>query len=292
MSRTLRALFAAGLGTVALGVPAGPPAARAAATTTICVGIVVDYGDAKPGGGANSFCARVATGATGADVLATRARALGRPQPVYRSDGLLCTIDGYPNDGSCGAPAPGGGYRYWSYWHKFPTSSTWTYSQSGPSGFTVSDGLLEGWAFQNGGAERGRLPPAVSYSSVCLPAASPTPRVTPAASPVPSRSPVRSSAPPPATRPPARTTAPGGRSSSPKPPGTPVAPVAPVASTSPTNAVPPSAAESAEPSVTALSPVDPPRRPPSRLPAGAVAGVVLAAGIGGAAVLRARSGRS
>lgn len=286
MNLVARGLAALGLCVTACGVPVGL-AGPVSASTTICVGIVVDYGDAKPGGGANSFCARVATGATGADVLAARARALGRPQPTYRS-GLLCTIDGYPDDGSCGDPAPGGGYRYWSYWHKFQGSSAWTYSQAGATGFTVSDGLLEGWAFQNGGPEKGRLPPAVSYSSVCRPAASPTPQASRAPSPVPSRSPVPSGARPSATRAPTETTPAGGRSASPKAPAT---RVTAVPSRSPSDSPRIPVAGSTEPSLTALSPADPTHRPPSRLPVGAVAGVVLAAAIGGAALLRARSGR-
>ncbi len=285
--RTLAALL---LGTASLGAPAALGAQPAAAATTTCVGVVVDYGEAKPGGGANSFCARLSAGATGADVLAARARALGRPQPTYRSDGLLCTIDGYPNDGSCAQTEPGGGYRYWSYWHRFAGTSTWAYSQSGASGFTVSDGLLEGWAYQNGGAERGRQPPAVSYSTVCRPAAaSPSPRASRTASPVPSRSPARPSARPSATRtagdptttspPPASGTRAGRRQTSTAAPGSSPSQAAPV----PT---------SAAPSVAALSPVEPPRRSPSGPPVATVAGLVLAAGIGAAALRRARSSRN
>lgn len=283
MNRGPRALAAFGLSAALIGVPTG--AGRA--SSTICVGIVVDYGVAKPGGGANSFCVRVPGGATGADVLAARARALGRPQPTYRSDGLLCTIDGYPDDGSCAQPAPGGGYRYWSYWHKFPAASTWTYSAAGATGFTVANGELEGWAFQNGGPERGRQPPAASYSSVCRPSDVPSPSRT--AAPAPSQ---------PAARPTASTPAAGRASTAVHRPasthasaGTP-AHAPPRASTSTSSPPAPSSAElSADPSLTALSPVEPRRRSSSRAPVAALAGVLLAGGIGAAALLRTRRTR-
>jgi len=298
VSRRLRWLVGVGLGTLGLGVPVGLAATPARANATICVGIVVDYGDARPGSGPNSFCATVPTGASGADVLAARARALGRPQPTYRSDGLLCTIDGYPDDGSCGEPAPGGGYRYWSYWHKFPGSSGWTYSAAGATGFTVSAGLLEGWAFQNGGPERGRQPPAVSYSSVCRAAASPSPShsrsPSPSARPAPgpsTASPTIHTSPVPTAQRVASASARPPSASSPAGASTSAAATAVgTASRPPPDEANPSI--STEPSVTPLSAAKPTRRSPARFPLATLAGLLLAAAIGGAAFRRSRSGRN
>lgn len=291
MTRGPRVLAAIGMTAALIGVPIGP----VTASSTICVGIVVDYGAAKPGGGANSFCARVPAGATGAAVLAARARALGRPAPTYRSDGLLCTVDGYPNDGSCAEPATGGGFRYWSYWHMFPGASTWTYSAAGPSGFTVANGELEGWAFQNGGPEGGRRPPAASYSSVCRPSTTPPPTGTaapapsgpapsgPAASPAARRTSVPSASPKsPASHRPTTTHGPAGTPPHPQPRASASTSSPPASS---------SAALSADPSLTALSPMGPRRRSPSRAPLTALAGVALAGGIGAAALLRTRRSR-
>lgn len=164
---------AAGAAGIALAVPAG-------ASSTICVGIVVAYGVANPGSGANSTCVTVPTGSTGADVLAARARALGRPPPVYRSDGLLCQIDGYPR-GKC-VETGNGGYKYWSYWHLSPGASRWQYSSAGVRQYTVRNGWVEGWSFQNGGGEGNTPPPRVSYASVCA-KASPSPTSPPKPAP-------------------------------------------------------------------------------------------------------------
>jgi len=290
-----RGLLATTLTALAVGVPIAAVSPPVRAGSTICVGIVVDYGAAKPGGGANSYCATLPVGSTGADVLAARARALGLPLPTYRSDGLLCTIDGYPDDGSCGAAAPGGGYRYWSYWHKFPASSTWTYSAAGPAGFTVSNGELEGWAFQNGGPEAGQQPPPVDYSSVCRTTASPTPSRSVAPPPPPSRA---APAPAPTVSPtagagpgragvassstavaPARAAGPSGHPS--RRPASSTTPAYAVASGSP----PPSAA----PSVVALTPVGSRLSRSSGFPLLPVAGLALAGVLVAAGARRARS---
>lgn len=299
MKRVLRALAALGMTAGLIGVPIEP----VRASTKICVGIVVDYGVAKPGGGANSFCVRVQPGANGADVLAARARALGRPAPTYRSDGILCTIDGYPNDGSCADPAPGGGFRFWSYWHQSPGSSAWICSRVGPNGYTVRDGVVEGWSFQDGGTEVcERAPPPSSYGSVCRALISPTPKATatprPAASSsapassAPASSAPASSAPPGSARPPSAppSSAPAtGRSST-------VAGAGPARTTPPpttarTSTTAPEASASRTPAVTALSPIKPTRGSPSRAPIATLAGITIAGGIATAALLRTRRSR-
>ena len=292
MKRVLRALAALGMTAGLIGVPIGP----ARASATICVGIVVDYGVAKPGGGANSLCVRVPTGANGADVLAARARALGRPAPTYRSDGLLCTIDGYPSDGSCASTA-GGFYRYWGYYHQFPGSSAWVYSQAGPTSFTVSAGSVEGWSYQNGEKPPGRAPAAAGYGSICPASASPTPKATatprPAASSsAPASSAPASSAPPGSARPPSAppSSAPAtGRSSTLA--GAGPARTTPPPTTARTSTTAPAASASRTPAVTALSPIKPTRGSPSRAPIATLAGITIAGGIATAALLRTRRSR-
>ena len=38
-------------------------------------------------------------------------------------------------------------YRYWSYWHVAAGGAAWTYAGTGPGGFRVDDGAVEGWRF-------------------------------------------------------------------------------------------------------------------------------------------------
>ncbi len=305
--RAAAAVLTALAGSAGLAFGAAP--ARAAGT--ICVGVVVDYGAARPGGGANSACVRVPVGASGADVLATRARTLGRPAPTYRSDGLLCTIDGYPNDGTCANSVPGG-FRYWSYWHLPVGSSSWVYSRAGATMYTVSAGTVEGWAFQNGGAEAGRHPATTTYAAVCASATpspgptttspAPAPRPTPGAgspTPTPTRSPDRASG---GTAGVNRSAAAAATVGSGGPAGAvgtqPRAGV--TASIGPASAAappPPSAAggagRPANPSAGAITPLGPIAGVPTGhrsggLPVPTVAGVLLAAVLAGAAVVRAR----
>jgi len=61
-------------------------------------------------------------------------------------------------------------YRYWTYWHVTPGSSSWDFAGSGPS-YRPSDGAVEGWRFAvsqgTTSAPRPRTDPAKAYSSVC-----------------------------------------------------------------------------------------------------------------------------
>ena len=38
-------------------------------------------------------------------------------------------------------------FRYWSYWHVATHGSSWTYAGTGPAGYRVDDGAVEGWRF-------------------------------------------------------------------------------------------------------------------------------------------------
>jgi hypothetical protein len=148
----------------ATGVVAASPARAGVSCVTVAgmltVAIAVDGGQA----GAEWSCVVVPQRSTGADVLVARAAQLGRPAPTYDSSGLLCTIDGAPNDGTCGNPTAGG-YAYWSYW--LASKGTWNYATTGPAGRRVADRSIEGWHFVRGGGtgadQAPRTPPTVTF---------------------------------------------------------------------------------------------------------------------------------
>jgi len=167
---------------VLLALAAGPalvPPVAGAADSAICVGVVTDSRALQPSDGASrpdATCVSVPPGSTGNQVLAARARQLGTPAPTYRSDGLVCSIDGYPRTG-CQDVQDGGGYHYWAYYVRKPGAAGWTYANYGPGDAhsKPADGAVEGWAFQNGGAEGQTRPPLVDFETICgRPAASPT----------------------------------------------------------------------------------------------------------------------
>lgn len=67
-------------------------------------------------------------------------------------------------------PAHAAAYRYWSYWHAAPGSSSWGFAGSGPS-YRPSPGAVEGWRFAvsqgTGNAPAPRTDPAKAYSRAC-----------------------------------------------------------------------------------------------------------------------------
>lgn len=162
---------AAGLVVVPVPVVGDLFADCAAAQGQIRVTIVVDPGTV--GGaprGPEAHCVTVPQGATGAEVLAERARQLGRAHPRYASSGLLCGIDGYPSSG-CGQHVSGG-YEYWAYWSA--SDGTWRYSSQGPAYRKMHDGDVEGWRFVRGSGGPGDPPPRRAPTSAC-PSGSPGP---------------------------------------------------------------------------------------------------------------------
>lgn len=124
------------------------------------VAVVIEFG---PRSGVHPStvvkCLKVARGSSGADVLVDVASVERLPAPTYATNGLLCTIDGYPQRG-CGASSSAD-YSYWSYWHGGPT---WTYSPIGPAEETVAPGDVEGWRWQPGGAGSSTDPPPATPS--------------------------------------------------------------------------------------------------------------------------------
>lgn len=157
-----------------VGALLAAPAACAAPASegTIAVAVAVDPGGVSGmAGGPETMCVTVPVGASGADVLAARARALGRPVPRYNSAGLLCAIDGQPATG-CGERVDGA-YRYWAY---FLGTGGWTYAGTGPALRRASATQLEGWRFVAGAGNATDPPPRTTAtpSAVCPPPAPPT----------------------------------------------------------------------------------------------------------------------
>lgn len=111
------------------------------------VAIVVDS-STLPGGSANPsvVCVVVPSGSTGVDALAARAARIGATPPRFGSSGLLCGIDGAPAAPDCGTLGPDG-YQYWGY---YVGGSAWDFAPVGPASRVMTDGTVEGWAFQNG----------------------------------------------------------------------------------------------------------------------------------------------
>jgi hypothetical protein len=208
-SRSLAGVVALGVAVVvaALAVPvvtvggAGVPVAAACAGAAeaqgmIRVPVVIDPGTV-PGapGGPETLCVTVREGASGSEVLAERARVLGRPAPRYAASGLLCAIDGYPASG-CGERVDGQ-YRYWAY--HLGQGGQWNYSPVGPATRRASADELEGWRFTAGSGRPGDPPPRhpATVTSVCAPSPPPPPPAP--ASPAPTvaaPSPVSPGAPP------------------------------------------------------------------------------------------------
>jgi hypothetical protein len=159
------------LAAVTLPVAVAPASVGAAAPTRICVALIVDFGDL--GGGVHSTCAKVHKGATGYDVLSS-----GGHTFAICSNGVLGSIDGKPSDG---CTEKDDSVHFWSYWHRAPGSTRWTYSTEGGGTYQPANASTEGWHWM-------KSPPAnVSYSSICPPA-SPSP--SPSASAAPRASPV------------------------------------------------------------------------------------------------------
>jgi len=183
--RGVAAITLAGGLTLAAGpVPALGAAPTAAGPGRKCVGVVVDPAGSGSTRATDTFCAAVADTATGLDVLDARADALRRPRPRMRADGLLCAIDGFPTTG-CGDSDGNGGFRYWSYWHRTPGAAGYSYSVKGAGDYVPANGTVEGWAFQDGGPERGRRPPLADFTAICPPDTGPSagPASPPAGSP-------------------------------------------------------------------------------------------------------------
>lgn len=148
---------------------AGTTAAAQASSGTICVALVVD-GTAL-GSNVSTSCATVPKGATGVDVLQAAGHAVG-----FRSDGLVCTIDGLPKTG-CSAVDDS---HFWAYFHRAPGKTSWTYSTEGPSTYRPVNASTEGWVYRDG---TDATPKNVPYAQICKTKATPSPSPSPAHKP-------------------------------------------------------------------------------------------------------------
>jgi hypothetical protein len=199
MRRLAGALLAAGIATVPLA--AAPPAGAQAAQ---CVALVVD----RAPGSYSIGCVTWSAGVTGTQVLQRAGHTI-----EFRRDGLVCKIDGYPG-GACGADAT----HYWSYWHRAPGVTSWSYSTEGPATYQPAANSTEGWAYQNGAS---RQPAAVAFGTICPPPAPPPASSSAPPQPAPTRV---ASLTPPATSPnaaPGRTTTRPGAGTASRPARTP-----------------------------------------------------------------------
>jgi hypothetical protein len=142
-----RAALAAGLLALVTVLPVVGPSALVTCATAqsgeLHVGVVVDFG-ALAGQGApsapQSSCIPVDSRTNGFQML----QAAGHHVTVNSSN-LLCTIDGFPDDGTCANQTGSGSYRYWAYFHG--TAAGWSYSGVGPGSFRTSTPEVEGWHF-------------------------------------------------------------------------------------------------------------------------------------------------
>jgi hypothetical protein len=159
--RALLALVVAGAWAVV-----GIPATTAHAGGTICVALVVDFGDL--GGGVSTTCARVPDGSTGVDVLTKSHRVTFDPR--YGED-FVCAIDGKPAGGCSSVD----GTHDWVYYHRAPGARSWTFSSEGAGTYKPRNSSTEGWVYDDGTSPAPR-PPDVAYDQIC-------PRATPAPAP-------------------------------------------------------------------------------------------------------------
>jgi hypothetical protein len=158
---------------IVLASVGGAPTTSGAATRTVVanapavrVAVVIDFGpSAKMSPRIVIKCPQVPAGTNGEAVLADVADSFHVPVPTYADSGLLCSIDGYPSTG-CGT-LTSSGYVYWSYWHG---GQHWSYSNVGAASWTVTNGDVEGWRFEDQGAGAGDDPaPALSsdFATIC-----------------------------------------------------------------------------------------------------------------------------
>ena len=160
--------------------PAGPDALlpfkmlAASAADEVYVAVIVDFGS---GSSLQTIeqCAPVPAGSTDSDALAAAVSSV-----AYNNTGLLCAINGYPQNGvqNCNAGS-GSNYYFWSYWHG--STGTWSYANNGPAGQVASDGDVEGWRFQNPGPANPSAPPpsvAPAYAQICGTHTAPTSTTT------------------------------------------------------------------------------------------------------------------
>jgi hypothetical protein len=132
-----------------------------AAGSSACVGLVLD--PRTLGGQVSARCVTAKKGATGIDVLTAAGHRLG-----FRSDGLLCTIDGLPKSGCADVDTT----HYWAYFHRAPGSTRWVYSSEGAASYQPGACSTDGWVYDDGSAS---TPDDATVPGLCTAGAKPTP---------------------------------------------------------------------------------------------------------------------
>jgi len=145
-----------------------PATASPTTTSTICVGLIID--SQSIGGSVSDRCINVRPGTTGVGVL----EAAGH-RVTFRHDGILCTIDEVPSSGCNDIDTT----HYWSYFHRAPDATTWSYSNENMSTYEPANRSTEGWVYDNGAALKPKNVPAGQMCAGLLkPSPSPTPQPT------------------------------------------------------------------------------------------------------------------
>lgn len=94
---------------------------------------------------------------------------MSRPNRRAVRGALLAAAVALPAAGIGAQTAAATTYAYWSYWHKAPGATSWTYSGSGPYYYRPADGSVEGWHFVTGSGGPSDPPPRArgAYSALC-----------------------------------------------------------------------------------------------------------------------------
>lgn len=145
-------------------------------------GLVVDLGDGQVVTQCLSFSEAEISGVD----LLTRS---GLPFEVDVQGGIgaaVCSINGVGCAASdCFCACPGGAdCVYWSYWHLF--DGTWTYSAAGAGNYMVRHGDVDGWVWGPGSVSSAVPPLSTSFDAICPAVVEPTATpIPPTATPIP-----------------------------------------------------------------------------------------------------------
>ncbi|MEA2487876.1 MAG: hypothetical protein QOF16_1530 [Actinomycetota bacterium] len=190
----LRALCALAVVAGALIVPAGAGPACASGPHA---GLVVDTGARVL-----RYCVELPSQTvSGAKLIELAGDQYGLDYHFGSGGGAVCRLAGVGPDGSdCFGDYP----DYWGYW-RGTASGDWTWSSSGATSTTVSEGDVDGWAWGSGddGSTHPK-PPASTFGSVCAAALAQHSTAPPRSTPAPRPSTASSTEPIPTQPPPGR----------------------------------------------------------------------------------------
>jgi hypothetical protein len=143
-------------------------------------GLVIRYGD----GSVQTQCVSFSESSITGEELLQRSGLAVTLDYNAGLGGAICSINNqgcaYPIK-DCFCKCTGVLCEYWAYYHR--TASGWDYASTGASGYTVTDGALEGWSWGAGNFSSGVEPPALTLADVCPAPATATPTTTMTATP-------------------------------------------------------------------------------------------------------------